>query len=741
MGNRATARALAGDRGRRDGSSRPARPEAGTRLVHPIQALLELGGHDDAFERQAHAMARQATSWTATRTERARPVGRGAGLGAVAPEIEAQILGARGSGRALPASVQRSMGERMAARFDHVRVHTDPRADSLSRSLGALAFTTGPDIFFRHGQYDPGSGRGRTILAHEMAHVVQQTGAGTPRIQRYFKLDAPGDDQEPAVTSDNASFPVQQEGEVATIAREIKAAILAGNMDLKNTLLNELQDRVSEDLWTKLDAARDTPKELRDLLFRQIRAHSYYERAVAKNQPAKLRLASRRTIPSLYISDNGKLAVEATGATEQAKTFFALAGDVVRFNAALAGSSSVELVPIADQKLTVPDWTGEVNTELVQVYAKRRDNRHKTALGSESTVQGLTPQEEQYITSLVTPEQCVEMAEFVAGKGLETHPVLTKPDEQLPPSNILAAVGLSLAKFLVVYAEQLRGGVEKTEATQRAIQAATDFNAMMAAAKPNVIPGVETYSKVFVNIEGHKAESQAKAMFDELVGLNDTVTKMEKKDSLVEGKKSRWGFAFGFPDVVARNAEEAYETLRTDHNLDIKAVAKKYEYRPNESWGWTRTVVEMLSSKKTLTSQTYVADGRERSAVEAAMGQELAALKGTPAFDEIEAEFGVNAYASPEVGQAYASYRSGVAEGAPYHWAGVVAKDDRDTMVLENYQRGSGREEDLRSFFTIYGPLRAFQAEQGDDWRAGTWFGKHDADYPGLSTVHKPSPR
>lgn len=68
------------------------------------------------------------------------------------------------------------MERALGADFGGVRVHTDERADALNRSLRARAFTTGADIFFRRGAYDPASPGGREVLAHELTHVVQQQG-------------------------------------------------------------------------------------------------------------------------------------------------------------------------------------------------------------------------------------------------------------------------------------------------------------------------------------------------------------------------------------------------------------------------------------------------------------------------------------------------------------------------------------------------------------------------------------
>lgn len=60
--------------------------------------------------------------------------------------------------------------------FSGVKVHTGPEAVSMSRSLGAQAFTYGSDIYFNSGKYDPSTSQGQHLLAHELTHVKQQTG-------------------------------------------------------------------------------------------------------------------------------------------------------------------------------------------------------------------------------------------------------------------------------------------------------------------------------------------------------------------------------------------------------------------------------------------------------------------------------------------------------------------------------------------------------------------------------------
>lgn len=63
-----------------------------------------------------------------------------------------------------------------------VRVHTGPDSDDLARRLGATAFTTGSDIYFQDGHYRPATREGSALLAHEVAHVVQQRSGLVPEI-------------------------------------------------------------------------------------------------------------------------------------------------------------------------------------------------------------------------------------------------------------------------------------------------------------------------------------------------------------------------------------------------------------------------------------------------------------------------------------------------------------------------------------------------------------------------------
>lgn len=113
--------------------------------------------------------------------------------GAVPPETDAGIRAASGRGRPLDGRVRRTMETGFGADFSAVRVHTDGRAADLNDQVQARAFTTGADIFFGAGNYAPERRAGRRLLAHELAHVVQQGHAGIARRWSAVRRSGPPD--------------------------------------------------------------------------------------------------------------------------------------------------------------------------------------------------------------------------------------------------------------------------------------------------------------------------------------------------------------------------------------------------------------------------------------------------------------------------------------------------------------------------------------------------------------------
>ncbi|MBW3662391.1 MAG: DUF4157 domain-containing protein [Actinobacteria bacterium] len=95
----------------------------------------------------------------------------GAGAGAASVK---DIVG-KGGGSPLPEDVRGEMESGLGADLSGVRVHTDSKADESAKAVNAHAYTSGSDVVFQQGKYDPSSTDGKKTLAHELTHVVQQS--------------------------------------------------------------------------------------------------------------------------------------------------------------------------------------------------------------------------------------------------------------------------------------------------------------------------------------------------------------------------------------------------------------------------------------------------------------------------------------------------------------------------------------------------------------------------------------
>lgn len=106
----------------------------------------------------------------------------------VSNELEGTINSLRGGGQPLSSSDRGFFEPRFCQGFSQVRIHTNDKAANVARSINARAFTLGENIVFGSGQYSPGTGKGRHLLAHELTHVVQQAGSVPLQTKR---LDEP----------------------------------------------------------------------------------------------------------------------------------------------------------------------------------------------------------------------------------------------------------------------------------------------------------------------------------------------------------------------------------------------------------------------------------------------------------------------------------------------------------------------------------------------------------------------
>jgi hypothetical protein len=115
-----------------------------------------------------------------------------AGGAAVAPaSVESSIAAMAAGGDPLPSSERGYFESRFGHDFRAVRTHAGPEAVGAAGALAARAFTLGDHIFFGAGQYQPGTGSGRHLLAHELTHTIQQQPNAT-RVARRRPAQGPG---------------------------------------------------------------------------------------------------------------------------------------------------------------------------------------------------------------------------------------------------------------------------------------------------------------------------------------------------------------------------------------------------------------------------------------------------------------------------------------------------------------------------------------------------------------------
>jgi len=204
----------------------PAPVRAGRpRAVPPlIQPKLVVGEVNDPLEHEADRMAEAALTGSAVpapshpagllqrkcaacEAEEQETVRRAVGDGArqSAPAghrsgPEAAAAAVAGGGASLPAGLRSYFEPRFGHDFSQVRLHDDAVGRAAARSIDARAFTLGADIAFAPGEYSPTTAKGRQLLAHELAHVVQQ--AGAPTASRLMRQPYPGCDRRTTGVSD-----------------------------------------------------------------------------------------------------------------------------------------------------------------------------------------------------------------------------------------------------------------------------------------------------------------------------------------------------------------------------------------------------------------------------------------------------------------------------------------------------------------------------------------------------------
>lgn len=153
-----------------------------------LQRKLAVGASNDPLEQEADRTADQVLAAPALAAVSAasnhiqRYAGPAAGPAQAAPASVDRVLA--GSGAPLDLAVRQDMERRFSYDFSRVRLHTGGAAEQSAREVSAAAYTVGHNIVFGAGQFAPGTHEGRRLIAHELAHVVQQGAAAaiTPAV-------------------------------------------------------------------------------------------------------------------------------------------------------------------------------------------------------------------------------------------------------------------------------------------------------------------------------------------------------------------------------------------------------------------------------------------------------------------------------------------------------------------------------------------------------------------------------
>lgn len=152
------------------------------------QKAMSVNQPGDAFEREAHLMAEEILYLPAGYAYAPGLSAYSAGADArqAPPSVNDVVATA---GRPLDAAVRAFMEPRFRHDFSRVRVHNDAKAAASARELHANAYTVNDHIVFGEGRYDTGSREGLQLMAHELAHTVQQRKLAAPAAVQRDQID------------------------------------------------------------------------------------------------------------------------------------------------------------------------------------------------------------------------------------------------------------------------------------------------------------------------------------------------------------------------------------------------------------------------------------------------------------------------------------------------------------------------------------------------------------------------
>lgn len=184
-----------------------------------------------------------------------------------APSIVHDVL--RSPGEMLDTATRVAMASRFGHDFSSVRVHTDARAAESTRAVNARAYTVGRDMVFGAGHYAPHTPSGARLIAHELAHVMQQTRAGSVAgPQRGLTINPPGDafEQEADAAAQHVMTGEHPAPSLSMGDRAIQRQTPASDPEKKPPEKKEAGDVLVEGLKVVAEQAKDNNPQVKKVL-------------------------------------------------------------------------------------------------------------------------------------------------------------------------------------------------------------------------------------------------------------------------------------------------------------------------------------------------------------------------------------------------------------------------------------------------------------------------------------------
>lgn len=200
------------------------------------------------------------------------PLGRGTeGEGEVPPIVHKAL---RSPGEQLNTTTRAFFEPRFGYDFSRVRVHTDPKAEELSRAVDALAYTVGNDMVFAKSQYTPNTTEGLRLIAHELSHVIQQNSGGSGgQLQGELTINQPDDafEREADAAARRIMAGASADGSLAPSRLTIQRQTPDRDTEKKPPEKKEASEVVVEGLKTVAEQAKDNNPQVKKVIIDPIK--------------------------------------------------------------------------------------------------------------------------------------------------------------------------------------------------------------------------------------------------------------------------------------------------------------------------------------------------------------------------------------------------------------------------------------------------------------------------------------